>query len=118
MKYLSWLLGQSHWLTKPVRKVPHVARRMRHSPHRHNVLGSFVVVLAIGILYVHAHPTTAGTEPLSPHSGEPLAEAEKEFNNQGTSEASSSGEKSGSSVASNDTPTLTEKAALTECVRI
>lgn len=118
MKYLSWLLGQSHWLTKPVRKVPHVARRMRHSPHRHNVLGSFVVVFAVGFLYVHAQPTTAGTDPLSPSSGESLAEAEKEFSNQGSSDAGSSGEKAGSSVASNDTPTLTDKEALTECVRI
>lgn len=116
MKYLSWLLGQSHWLTKPVRKVPHVARRMRHSPHRHNVLGSFVVVFAVGFLYVHAQPTTAGTDPLSGNSGEALADVEKEFS--GPAAGNDSESKSQSSVAVNDTPALVGKEALLEGDRI
>lgn len=117
MKYLSWLVGQSHWLTKPVRKVPHVARRMRHSPHRHNVLGSFVVVLAIGFLYVHAQPTTAGTDPISANKGEDLANVEREFNGSETADGAHAAGKS-ESVAANDAPTLSGKEALTECVRI
>lgn len=116
MKVLSWFLGQSHWLTQPVRKVPGVARRMRHSPHRHNVLGSFVVFFAFGYLYVHAQPTTAGTDPLSPNGGEVLADVEKEFSGSGAGGGSDA--KSPTSVAANDTPTLTGKEALQECDRI
>jgi hypothetical protein len=109
MKYLSWFLGWSHRLTKPVRQLPHVARRFQRSGHRHNVLGSFVVTLAVGYLYVHAQPTTAGTDPISLNGGQDIAEVTQEFNGS---------EKSPSSVAANDTPTLTGKEALTECDRI
>lgn len=112
MKFLSWFLGQSRWLTKPVRTVPGVARRMRRSPHRHNVLGSFVVFLAFGYLYVHAQPTTAGTDPLPMNGGEALADVEKEFN------GPASDGKVATSVVSNDEPTLTGKEALQECDRI
>ncbi len=119
MKYLSWFLGQSRWLTNPVRNVPNVARRMRRSPHRHNALGSFVVFLTIGFLYVHAQPTTAGTDPLSANGGATLADVEKEFGGpaSGAGAVGSAGT-SQSSVVANDTPTLTGKEALLECDRI
>lgn len=119
MKYLSWFLGQSHWLMNPVRNVPNVARRMRRSPHRHNALGSFVVFLTIGFLYVHAQPTTAGTDPLSANGGATLADVEKEFGGpaSGTGTVGSAGTLQ-SSVAANDTPMLTGKEALLECDRI
>lgn len=116
MKFLSWFLGQSRRLAKPVRKVPGVARRMRHSPHRHNVLGSLVVFFAIGFLYVHAQPTTAGTDPRSLNAGEALADVEKEFSSPAAN-ADADG-KATASVAANDTPTLTGKEALQECDRI
>lgn len=112
MKFLSWFLGQSHWLTKPARELPHVVRRIRHSPHRHNVLGSFVVFFTFGYLYVHAQPTTAGTDPIAVNGGEALADVEKEFN------GPASDGKSATSVVNNDTPTLTGKEALLECIRI
>lgn len=112
MKYLSWLFGQSHRLVKPVRQLPHVARRMRHSPHRHNVLGSFVVFFALGYLYIHAQPTTAGTDPLSANGGEALADVEKEFN------SPAADGKSATAVVNNDKPTLTGKEALQECDRL
>lgn len=73
------------------------------------MLGSFVVTLAVGYLYVHAQPTTAGTDPISLNGGQDIAEVTQEFNGS---------EKSPSSVAANDTPTLTGKEALTECDRI
>lgn len=116
MKFLSWFFGQSHWLAKPVRKVPGIARRMRRSPQRHNVLGSFVVFFALGYLYVHAQPTTAGTDPISTNAGEALADVEKEFN--GPASGNGADAKSQTSVAANDTPTLTGKEALQECDRI
>lgn len=116
MKFLSWFLGQSRRLTKPTRKLKLVARRIRRSPHRHNVLGSFVVFFTLGFLYVHAQPITAGTDPLSANGGEDLANVEKEFS--GPSSGNGSEEKSQTSVAANDTPTLTGKEALLECDRI
>ncbi len=119
MKYLSWFLGQSRWLTNPVRNIPNVARRMRRSPHRHNALGSFIVFLTIGFLYVHAQPTTAGTDPLSANGGAALADVEKEFGgpSSGSGTVGSAGT-SQSSVTENDTPTLTGREALLECDRI
>lgn len=116
---LFWLPSQSHWLAKPVRKLPHVARRMRHSPHRHNVLGSLVVAFALGFLYFHAQPTTAGTDPVSADGNEAIADVEKEFGegSSGTESNASEG-KSQTSVASNDTPALTGREALLESDRI
>ena len=109
MKYLSWFLGWSFRLTKPVRQLPRAVRRFRQSTHRHNVMGSVVVTLALGYLYVHAQPTMAGTDPISLEGGQSLADVTQEFN---------SSEKSQTSVATNDTPSLTDKEALTECDRI
>lgn len=116
MKYLFWLLGHSRWLAKPVRNLPHVARRMRHSPHRHNLQGTFVVFFAVGFLYLHAQPTTAGSDPVSANGVDAIAEIEKEFS--GPSSGIGIEEKSPTSVAANDTPTLTGKEALLECDRI
>ncbi len=114
MNHLSRLLGQSRWLTAPVRKLPHVARRMRHSPHRHNLMGSFVVAVTVGFLYVHTQPTTAGTDPLSSNRGEAIADVEKEF----SSPSSGKDSDAKTAVASNDTPTMTGKEALAEAARL
>ena len=116
MKRLSWLFSRSHWLTKPVRHLPHVARRIRHSPHRHNALGSFVVATALGFLYFHAQPTTAGTDPVSPNSQQTIAGLDQDFgvdSNNNTTTATEA-----KVAGSNETPTLTGKAALTESDRV
>lgn len=119
MKYLSWFLGQSRWLINPIPNVPNVARRLRRSPHRHNSLGSFVVFLAIGFLYVQAQPTTAGTDPVSANGGATLADVEKEFGSPaaGAGTVGSAGSSSSAVVADN-APSLTGKEALLECDRI
>ena len=116
MKRLSWLFSRSHWLTKPVRHLPHVARRIRHSPHRHNALGSLVVAAAMGFLYFHAQPTTAGTDPVSPNSQQTIAGLDQDFgvdSNNNTTTATEA-----KVAGSNETPTLTGKAALTESDRV
>lgn len=114
MKFLSWTLRQSHWLFKPVRQLASVARRVRTSPQRHNLLGSMVVCLAFGYLYVHAQPTTAGSDPISANSSEALADTAKEFN----SSSSGSEADAKSQVAANDTPKFLGKEALQECDRL
>ena len=113
MNNLTWFLSWSYRLTKPVRQLPHVVRRFRRSAHRHNVLGSCVVSLAIGYLYIHAQPTTAGTDPVSANHGQAIAEVEQEFNGAGSGNA-----KSATTVAASDTPKLTGKEALAEFDRI
>ncbi|MFM9964319.1 MAG: DUF1571 domain-containing protein [Planctomycetaceae bacterium] len=116
MNRLSWLFSRSHWLTQPVRQLPHVARRIRHSPHRHNALGSLVVAVALGFLYFHAQPTTAGTDPVSRNSQQALAGAEQDFGVEPTAATPTVADaKTGSS---NDTPILTGKEALIESDRI
>ena len=114
MNHLSRLLGQSRWLTASVRKFPHVARRMRHSPHRHNLMGSLVVAFAVGFLYVHTQPTTAGTDPLSSNGGDAIADVEKEFSNPSSDKDSDAK----TAIASNGTPTMTGKEALAEAARL
>ena len=116
MNVLSWCLVQSRWLTAPVRSIPGVSRRLRYSPHRHNVLGSLVVFFAFGYLYLDAQPTTAGTDPLSKNGGEVLADVEKEFGGP-TADNGSEG-KPQAAVAASDTPKLTGKEALLECDRM
>lgn len=116
MKRLSWLFSRSHWLTKPVRHLPHVARRMRHSPHRHNALGSLVVAVAMGFLYFHAQPTTAGTDPVSSNSQQTIAGLGQDFGVDATSNTTTVTENK--TAGSNDTPTLTGKEALTESDRV
>ena len=115
MKRLSWLFSRSHWLTKPVRHLPHVARRIRHSPHRHNALGSLVVAAAMGFLYFHAQPTTAGTDPVSPNSQQTIAGLDQDF---GVDSNNTTTATEAKVAGSNETPTLTGKAALTESDRV
>lgn len=116
---LSWFLSWSHRLTKPVRLLPHVVRRFQKSAHRHNVLGSIVVALAFGYLYVHAQPTTAGTDPISANSSQAIAEVEQEFNGPGSSTGSSGTDaKSAASVAASDGPKLIGKEAIVEFDRV
>ena len=116
MNHLSRLLGQSRWLLTPARGLPQVARRLRHSPHRHNLLGSFVILFAVGFLYFQAQPTTAGTDPTSTRSAQAIADAEQEFN--GPASDSDSASKTQTAVANNDTPTRNGKDALIESIRI
>ncbi|MBC7821693.1 MAG: DUF1571 domain-containing protein [Planctomycetaceae bacterium] len=116
MKRLSWLFSRSHWLTKSVRKFPHVARRMRHSPHRHNALGSLVVVVALSFLYFHAQPTTAGTDPVSPNSQQTIAGIGQDFGVESAGNTPAATE--AKAATANDTPILTGKEALTESERI
>ena len=87
---------------------------MRHSPHRHNLIGSLVVAFAVGFLYVHTQPTTAGTDPLSSNGGEAIADVEKEFSNPSSDKDSDAK----SAIASNGTPTMTGKEALAEAARL
>ena len=116
---LSWFLSWSHRLTKPVRSLPHVVRRFRKSVHRHNVLGSIVVVMAFGFLYVHAQPTTAGTDPISVNGSQAIAEVEQEFNGPASGVGGAGADaRSAASVAANDTPTLIGKEAIVEFDRV
>ena len=115
MKRLSWLFSRSHWLTKPVRHLPHVARRIRHSPHRHNALGSLVVAAAMGFLYFHAQPTTAGTDPVSPNSQQTIAGLDQDF---GVDSNNTTTATEAKVAGSNETPTLTGKEALIESDRV
>lgn len=89
---------------------------MRQSPHRHNAMGSLVVTLALGFLYFHAQPTTAGTDPISPNSQQALAGIEQEFSVAPAGNTDSTAE--AKALTPNDTPTLTGIAALTESDRI
>ena len=116
---LSWLLSCSHRLIKPVRSLPHAVRRFSQSAHRHNVLGSIVVVLAFGYLYIHAQPTTAGTDPISASGSQAIAEVEQEYNAPGSGVVGvEAGTKSAASVAASDTPTLIGKEAIVEFDRV
>jgi hypothetical protein len=106
-------------MTRILQVVPQAGRRLRHSRHRHNVLGSLVVLFAFGVLYLKAQPTTAGIDPVSGDSDQTLAEMEKQFHVEPVASDQSSAKDSESpAVAVNDTPTLTGKAALEESDRI
>jgi hypothetical protein len=99
--------------------VPRASRRLWHSRHRHNVLGSLVVLLAFGVLYLTAQPTTAGIDPISGDSDQTLAEIEKQFNVEpAATEPSKSKDSQSPAVEVNDTPKLTGKEALEEIDRI
>jgi len=87
---------------------------MRHSPHRHNVLGSLVVAVAMGFLYFHAQPTTAGTDPISPNAQQAIAGLSQDFGV--TSTANTNTETK--SATNNDSPILTGKEALVESDRV
>lgn len=89
---------------------------MRHSPHRHNALGSLVVAVAMGFLYFHAQPTTAGTDPVSPNSQQTIAGLGQDFGADSTSNATTVTE--AKAAGANDTPTLTGKEALAESDRV
>ena len=77
-------------------------------------MGSLVVAFAVGFLYVHTQPTTAGTDPLSSNGGEAIADVEKEFSNPSSDKDSDAK----TAIASNGTPTMTGKEALTEAARL
>lgn len=85
---------------------------MRHSPHRHNALGTVVVAVALGFLYFHAQPTTAGTDPVSPNSQQTIAGIGQDFGVE--SAANSPAATEAKATTSNDTPILTGKEALIE----
>jgi hypothetical protein len=89
---------------------------MRHSPHRHNALGSLVVAAALGFLYFHAQPTTAGTDPVSANSEETLAGIGQGFGVDSNDNPTTVAETK--TPTANDTPILTGKDALTESDRI
>ena len=77
-------------------------------------MGSLVVAFAVGFLYVHTQPTTAGTDPLTSNGGEAIADVEKEFSNPSSDKDSDAK----SAIASNGTPTMTGKEALAEAARL
>jgi uncharacterized protein DUF1571 len=109
-------------LTKPSGTFPHVVRHLRRNPHGHNTLGSVVVSCALGLLYFHAQPTTAGTDPGQSNSEKLLENAATLLADDATSgdddDAGVSGDKSETTVAAHDTPKLTGKEALLESDRI
>jgi hypothetical protein len=89
---------------------------MRHSPHRHNALGSLVVAVAMGFLYFHAQPTTAGTDPVSADAEQTLAGLGKDL---GVDAGNNPSEAADSKVTvATDTPILTGKEALAEGDRL
>lgn len=97
-----------------------MARHLRHSPHRHNVLGSIVVMFAVGVMYLHTQPSTAGTDPLSTNLEQQLADVESAFGGESSNESTppvAEGRPSNSPAAS-ETPTLIGKAALLESDRL
>lgn len=89
---------------------------MRHSPHRHNALGSLVVTAALGFLYFHAQPTTAGTDPVSADSQQTVADIGQDLGVEPTGKDTTVTDTKAQTA--NDTPTLTGKEALTESDRI
>ena len=127
MKCSAWLFGTSRWLahrlsTSARRGLPHVVRYLRQNPHGHNTLGSVVVSSALAFLYFQTQPITAGTDPAPADSAELVADAEKMFSDEATSgtgsDTNDSEKNSATSVAANDTPTLTGKEALRESDRL
>ncbi len=129
MQRISQILRRWNWLasssgliklTNPSRALPHVVRHLRRNPHGHNMLGSVVVSCALGLLYFHAQPITAGTDPGQSNSAELLANVEKLLGNHpnsGDDNIGVPGDKSETAVAANDTPKLTGKEALLESER-
>ncbi len=126
MKCPTWLPRLSRCLsvqltTAARRILPAAMRHLRKNPHGHNTLGSIVVSCALGFLYFQTQPTTAGTDPSTADSAALIADAEKSFGDLApTTEGDVKGAdgRSATTIAVNETPTLTGHEALRESDRI
>lgn len=84
-------------------------------------MGSTVVALTLGFLYIQGQPTTAGSDPVSANSGQEIADLEKQFGNAASESPAITGatasESNGNAVVPTE-PTLVGNAALQECDRL